>query len=287
MNRLGMHFSLWAPSWTTEAAKAALPEAAAAGMEIVEIPLLVPEAIEVEEARALLAHHGIVPSASLCLPEYAQAHLDPAAAEAFLMPALDVAHRLGCSFLGGVTYSALGWKSGAPPTEMEYENIARALRPVARRAADLGLTLGLEPCNRYETHLLNTAAQTLALLERIGEPNLAVHLDTYHMNIEEDGFADGIRSAGRRAPYIHLSESHRGVPGTGTVDWDVLFSALIEVGGDRDLVVESFVTLPAEIASALCVWRPVAPGRKAVLNQGLSHIRERAAALGLSLRKAP
>ena len=102
------------------------------------------------------------------------------------------------------------------------------------------MTLGLEPCNRYETHLVNTAEQAVRLIERIGEPNVMIHLDTYHMNIEEKGFAHGIRSAGEHLRYIHLSESDRGVPGTGTVDWDATFAALAETGlrrrhGDRIL----------------------------------------------------
>lgn len=282
MIRFGMHFSLWAPAWSTEAAKTALPEAAARGLQVIEIPLLAPETIEIAEARALLAQNGIAPAASLCLPDNAQAHIAPAAAEAFLIRALIVAEKLGCRFLGGVTYSALGWKSGLPPTEAEYDNVARALKPVARRAADAGISLGLEPCNRYETHLLNTAAQTVALLDRIDEPNLAVHLDTYHMNIEEKGPAAAIATAGARASYIHLSESDRGVPGTGNVHWDALFAALAASGHDCDLVVESFVTLPPEIAAALCVWRPVAPGRAEVLGEGLDYLRARASAAGLS-----
>ncbi|HWA79100.1 MAG TPA: sugar phosphate isomerase/epimerase family protein [Acetobacteraceae bacterium] len=281
MIRFGMHFSLWAPAWTREAAEAAIPEAAHYGIEIIEIPLLAPETIDVAHARAVLAAHGIVPSASLCLPETAMAHRDPDAAERFLNRAVDVAHALGCAFLGGVTYSALGYKSGSPPTEAEYDNIASALRPVARRAADLGIMIGLEPCNRYETHLLNTAAQGLRIFERIGAPNLVLHLDTYHMNIEEKGLAHAIEIAGRAASYIHLSESDRGVPGTGTVDWDGVFAAIAKAGFDRDLVIESFINLPPEIASALCVWRPVARDRHEVLGAGVRFLKERAKAHGI------
>ena len=281
MTRIGMHFSLWAAAWTREAAEAALPEAARHGIQLIEIPLLAPEIIDVPHARDLLAAHGIAPSASLCLPDSAIAARDPAAAERFLLPALETAHALGCTFLGGVTYSALGWKSGAPPTEAEYDNIARALTPVAKRAEALGMKLGLEPCNRYETHLLNTAAQTRALMDRIASPVLTIHLDTYHMNIEEKGIAQGLRDAGPQAPYIHVSESDRGVPGTGTVDWNATFAALAEIGGDRDLVLESFVTLPPEIAAALCVWRPVARDRHEVLDRGVPFIRNLARTHGL------
>ncbi|HUC18215.1 MAG TPA: sugar phosphate isomerase/epimerase family protein [Acetobacteraceae bacterium] len=281
MIRFGMHFSLWAPAWTREAAETAIPEASRYGIEVIEIPLLRPETIDIAHAKAVLGEHGIAPSASLCLPETAMAHRDPGAAERFLNRAVDVAHALGCVFLGGVTYSALGYKSGSPPTEAEYDNIAKALRPVARRAADLGMVIGLEPCNRYETHLLNTAEQGLRLFERIGAPNLALHLDTYHMNIEEKGIGHAIGTAGRAAPYIHLSESDRGVPGTGTIDWDDAFAAMAGDAFDRDLVIESFINLPPEIASALCVWRPVAKDRHEVLGAGVRFLKERAKAQGV------
>ena len=273
MTRIGMHFSLWAPVWTEASAEAAIPEAARYGLQVVEIPLLAPASINVTHARALLAAHGVAPSGSLCLPADKMATKDPAAAREFLLQAVEVAHALGCTYLGGVTYSALGYKSGSPPTEVEYDAIVTALRPVARRAGELGLTLGLEPCNRYETHLLNTAAQSVALLDRIGEPNTAVHLDTYHMNIEEKGIGQGFRVAAGRAPYIHLSESDRGVPGTGTIDWEDVFAALAGIGFAGDLVIESFVTLPPEIAAALCVWRPVARDRYDVLDQGVAFLR--------------
>jgi D-psicose/D-tagatose/L-ribulose 3-epimerase len=281
MTRIGMHFSLWDATWTRRGAELAVPEAARYGLQLIEIPLLAPETIDVPHARDLLGDYKIAAAGSLCLPPDRLATQDPAAARDFVLAALEVAAALGCTFLGGVTYSALGYKSGTAPTELEYASIVAALTPVARRAAELGMRLGLEPCNRYETHLLNTAAQTLGLLDRIGEPNTTAHLDTYHMNIEEKGIGHGLRVAGARAPYIHISESDRGVPGTGTIDWEDVFIALAAIGFDGDLVIESFVTLPPEIAAALCVWRPVAKDRFEVLDQGVPFIRELARRHGL------
>jgi D-psicose/D-tagatose/L-ribulose 3-epimerase len=281
MTRIGMHFSLWGAAWTRESAELAVPEAARYGLEIIEIPLLAPETIDVAHARDLLAHHKVAPSGSLCLPPDKMAAQHPAAARDFLFAALETAHALGCTFLGGVTYSALGYKSGSPPTEAEYAGIIEAITPVARRAHEYGMLLGLEPCNRYETHLLNTAEQGIALLKRIGVPSTTIHLDTYHMNIEEKGIGHGFRVAGPHAPYVHVSESDRGVPGTGTIDWDDAFAGLAAVGFRGDLVIESFVTLPPEIASALCVWRPVAKDRYAVLDQGVPFIRKLAEKHGL------
>ena len=281
MIRFGMHASLWTDTWTNEAAERLIPEAKRHGIEVIEIALLTPEAIDVEHSRALFREHGIAPSGSLCLPMEATAPLHPKEAERFLMSALEVGHAIGCDFLGGVTYGTLGWRSGNPPTEDEYRNIVAALKPVARRAAELGMTLGLEPCNRYETHLLNTAAQTRALMERVGEPNLTIHLDTYHMNIEENGIGEGFRTAEGATCYVHLSESHRGVPGTGTIDWDDVFAGMKAIDFDGDLVVESFVTLPPTIAAALSVWRPVARDRFEVLERGMPFLKETARKQGL------
>jgi D-psicose/D-tagatose/L-ribulose 3-epimerase len=277
-----MHTSLWASEWTREAAELAIPEAAEHGLEVLEIALLNPAGVDAVHSRKLFDKHGVEPTASLCLPLESAAPLYPDKAVAFLMPALDKAHELGCSILCGVTYSALGWKSGSPPTETEYANMAKALKPVARKAREYGMLIGIEPCNRYETHLLNTAAQSLAFLERLDEPNVTIHLDTYHMNIEEKGVGHGVRVAGEHCSYIHLSESDRGVPGSGTIDWTDVFRALAETGFKGDLVMESFVTLPPEIASALCVWRSVAADRHEVLAKGVPYLKSLAKVHGLA-----
>ena len=209
----------------------------------------------------------------------AQAH--PEKAEAFLKKALDKAAEVGAAFLGGVTYSALGYRSGKPPSRGEYENMAKALKPAARHARKLGITLGIEPCNRYETHLLNTSSQALMFLEMLDEPNVTIHFDTYHMNIEEKGIGAGLRAAAGKSVYIHMSESDRGVPGTGTIDWDDIFRTLAGISFSGKLVVESFVTLPPEIAAALSVWRPVAKDKDEVLAKGVPFLKSLAKVHGL------
>ena len=196
MIRFGMHSSLWTSAWTREGAERSVSGCARHGLQVVEIALLDPDIVDVQHSLSLFERHGVAPTASLCLPQAAEATRHPEAARTFLTHALDVAHALGCNTLCGVTYSTLGYRSGAAPTEAEYEAIARALKPVARRAADYGMTLGLEACNRYETHLINTAAQARALAERIDEPAVMIHLDTYHANIEEKSFADALADGG-------------------------------------------------------------------------------------------
>ncbi len=277
MPRLGVHTFVWAPEWDRQGAVTAIEGAAAAGVDVVEIPLLRPAEIDVEHTLELAAAHGIGLTCSLGLPADASLPDDPAGAEKFLQQALDVAAALGAASVSGVTYATIGRLSGAPPTEQEYAIIARTLKGIARYAASLGLSLGLEPCNRYETHLLNTGRQAVTLIERIDEPNLFVHLDTYHMNIEEKGFEAAIVDTGPHLKYIHLSESDRGTPGAGTVDWDAVFRGLARIKFSGDMVLEAFVYLPPDIARALAVWHPVAVGGSAeVIGAGLPFLRAKA-----------
>jgi D-psicose/D-tagatose/L-ribulose 3-epimerase len=279
--RFGMHSSLWTSAWTREGAETSVTECARHGLEVVEIALLEPNAVDVQHSLSLFERYGVAPTASLCLPEAIEATRHPQEAQAFLGTALDVAHALGSNTLTGVTYSALGYRSGAAPTEAEYDAIARALKPVANRAANYGMTLGLEPCNRYETHLLNTAAQARALIDRIDEPAVMIHLDTYHANIEEKSFADALADGAGRVRYVHLSESDRGVPGSGNVHWRSVLTALKCAHFSGDLVVESFVTSMPQLAAALSVWRPVASGADEVLKVGVPYLRSLAQASGL------
>ncbi|MEM9268677.1 MAG: TIM barrel protein, partial [Pseudomonadota bacterium] len=131
------------------------------------------------------------------------------------------------------------------------------------------------------THLINTAAQGVAMIERIGAANMFLHLDTYHMNIEERGAGNGILIGREHLRYIHLSESDRGTPGTGTCDWDEIFVALAAIGFKGGLAMESFVNMPPEISYGLSVWRPVADSAEQVMGEGLPFLRGKAVQYGL------
>jgi D-psicose/D-tagatose/L-ribulose 3-epimerase len=218
---------------------------------------------------------------SLGLPEAVWASRNPEGAAAFLKLALDKAAAIGAEALSGVVYGGIGERSGLPPTQSELDNVARALTAAAAHAKSRGLLFGIEPVNRYETHLLNTGWQATNMIERIGADNMFIHLDTYHMNIEEKGAAQAIVDAREHLRYIHLSESDRGTPGMGTVDWDAIFVALRAIGFNGGLAMESFVNMPPEIAFGLSVWRPVASGEAEVMEKGLPFLRNKAAQYGL------
>lgn len=175
--------------------------------------------------------------------------------EELLNKALDTASKINAPFLGGVLYSTLG-KYRAPSTPANLDHSAAILRRLCARASDLGITIGLEPCNRYETNVINTAAETVAFIDRIGAPNAVVHLDTYHMHIEER-YEDAVNACGGRAGYLHIGESHRGMLGTGNVDFGRVFKALARAGYSAPIVFESFSRdiMNAGFVEALAVWR--------------------------------
>lgn len=281
MPRFGAHAFIWRSEWTAAAARDVIESAAATGLDFVEIPLLRPDAFDAEGTRALLEANGIGATCSLGLPPDATLPDDPTAAERFLQHAVGRVAAVGSPTLTGVIYGTLGTLVGRPPTDADVDVIAGSLRRVARDAAKLGVSLGIEPVNRYETYLVNTAAQGVDLIERIGEPNVFLHLDTYHMNVEERGFDAPIVASGHHLRYVHLSESDRGTPGLGNVDWNGVFEGLAAIGYDGDLVMESFVAVNPDIARATCMWRDVVGDPDTLVRDGLAFLRDAARRHGL------
>jgi D-psicose/D-tagatose/L-ribulose 3-epimerase len=276
MQGFGVHTSMWAGNWDRASAERAIAAAVHYEMDFVEIPLLNAPAVDAAHTRALLEKHDLSAVCSLGLPQTVWPSHNPQGAIEYLKVAIDKAADLGAQALSGVTYGGIGERSGVPPTETEYDSVARALGPAAKHAKSRGLLLGIEPVNRYETHLINTGWQAVEMIERVGADNIFVHLDTYHMNIEEKGAANGILDAREHLKYIHLSESDRGAPGAGNVPWDEIFAALAAIGFKGGLAMESFINIMPELARSLSVWRPVAKDEAEVMGTGLPFLRNKA-----------
>ena len=210
-------------------------------------------------------------------PEQQQTGLD------YMAKLIDQMEVLNCPSLIGPVYSAVGRADAVPSDEykQQWQTVVGHLKTLCKYAQKKGKQVCLEPLNRFETDFINTCAQGLDLINDVDSPALKLHLDTFHMNIEEKGVANGIIRAREHLKYIHLSESDRGVPGTGTVAWDEVFGALAAIGFKGGMAMESFIELPPQIASALSVWRSVARDRQEVLDDGLPFLRNKARQYGL------
>ena len=131
---------------------------------------------------------------------------------------------------------------------------------IADFASNLGINLCIEVLNRFENHVLNTAAEGVVFVQEVGQPNVKVMLDTFHMNIEEDSFSEAIRTAGPLLGHFHTGESNRRVPGQGRMPWHEIGLALREISYTGSVVMEPFVKTGGTIGSDIRVWRDLSNG---------------------------
>jgi D-psicose/D-tagatose/L-ribulose 3-epimerase len=205
-------------------------------------------------------------------------HADPdvrAGAIAYLRTCVDIAQEVGSPLVAGPMYSATGRAELLDPDDRAplRERAVEALQTVAAYAAERDVTLAIEPLNRFETDLVNTVEQGVALCADIGGPNVGLLLDTFHMNIEEKDIGAAIRSAGTYLRHFHACENDRGAPGSGHIAWPEVFAALADAGFDDTIVIESFTPEIKEIARAVSLWRPVAPDGDTLAREGLAFLR--------------
>jgi len=261
-NQLGVHALVLEREWDTAAAVRAVRTAAALGYDLIELPMFDPGELDLPAVRVALDETGLGVNCSLGLPfdaDISSANPEIAAAGERLL--LDVVHAAGAlraGLVAGVIHSAMG-KHPAPATPANWEAASAGLRRVADAAGSLGMRLGLEVVNRYESNLVNTAATAAALVAAIGRENVVVHLDTYHMNIEERGPFEAVDDCAGKLGYVHVGESARGYLGSGSVDLSGLLRALHQVGYTGAITFEAFSrsrVTPA-LAATLSLWRDV------------------------------
>jgi D-psicose/D-tagatose/L-ribulose 3-epimerase len=260
MNKIGIHALVWSGSWGAAQCERAVANSKEAGYDLIELPVFNPAAMDIAALQRALAANDLGVTCSLGLGFDNDINSeDPesvARGEATLDAALSAARDLGSTYLGGVIFSALGPYPDMP-TPGGRRNSVDAIRRLAEKAAASDITIGLEFVNRYESNLLNTAAQTVEYIGEVGAPNVVVHLDSYHMNIEEANFRDPVFDAGDRLGYVHIGENHRGYLGQGHVDFPELFGALAEVGYDGVITFESFSSPGGgeDLSRTLRIWR--------------------------------
>jgi D-psicose/D-tagatose/L-ribulose 3-epimerase len=259
-NALGVHALVFAGGTTTAEMTSIIAETKKAGFDLLELSLHDSPALDVPAARAELESAGLGIVCSRGLAFDADVSSDDSAVvargAALLHDSLQITHDLGGTHFTGALYSALG-KYGHALTGTGRANVVATLTDLAAEAAGKGMTLGLEVCNRYETNVINTAADALRLADDIGADNVVIHLDTYHMNIEEDDFSRPVRLVGDRLGYVHIGENHRGFLGSGHLDFTSFFHALEDIGYTGPITFESFssAVVSPTLSNDLAIWR--------------------------------
>ena len=259
-NAFGVHALVWTGGWSPAEAELAISSTAAAGYDLIEIPALDPSRIDIADTRDRLAAHGLRTSLTLGLTFDNDINSENLAlvdaGRATLLSALDITRGVGGEYLGGVIFSAMN-KYAEPTTSAARANSVAVIKELAQEAARDDITIGLEFVNRYESNLLNTVQQTLDYMDEVGEDNVVVHADVYHMNIEENGFRDPLLLCGDRLGYVHIGESNRGYLGAGTIDFPEVFAALVDMGYDGTITFESFssAVVDPNMSNTLAIWR--------------------------------
>ncbi|MGI8397368.1 sugar phosphate isomerase/epimerase family protein [Agrobacterium deltaense] len=184
-----------------------------------------------------------------------------AAGKAFFERTLTNVAKLDIHTIGGALHSYWPIDYSQPVDKAgDYARGVEGIHGIADFANDLGINLCIEVLNRFENHVLNTAAEGVAFVKDVGKNNVKVMLDTFHMNIEEDSFGEAIRTAGPLLGHFHTGESNRRVPGKGRMPWHEIGLALRDINYTGAVVMEPFVKTGGTIGSDIKVWRDLSGG---------------------------
>jgi len=249
------------------------------GFATVEIPIEDPSHINPAFVKEELDKHGLVcGSACACMgpgrdlrgtPEEQKTAMD------YCKTLIDQIVVLGCPSLIGPVYSVVGKADAVEPAQQkqEWALVVENLKELAKYAEARGRQICIEPLNRFETDFLNTCDKGLKLIKAVGSKAVKLHLDTFHMNIEEKNQAAAIRKAGKLLGHFHACGSDRGTPGNDHIDWKPIAAALKAVGYKGDVVIESFTTDVKVIARAAAIWRRIEPTRDEIAVKGLRFLK--------------
>jgi D-psicose/D-tagatose/L-ribulose 3-epimerase len=191
-----------------------------------------------------------------------------------VLECIQAAAEAGSKTLLGPLYSPVCYLPGRRRTADEWNRAVESYQSFTGTLTSYGMTLGIEPLNRFETHFLNTAADAAALCDAVGHPNVGILFDTFHGNIEEKRLGDGIRLIGKHLFHVHACENDRGTPGSGHVEWESMFQALRDIRYDGWLTIESFAPRAGDFSAAAFIWRDIEPTPESIAFEGIKFLKQ-------------
>lgn len=276
--KFGVSTWLWTSPFNSETI-ALFPKIKEYGYDAVEIPVEDPDLIDIPVVADALASNGLEPIICGAFgptrdltnedPKFHQTCFD------YLDRCFDIAAQLGAGFVAGPMYSAVGKARLVSPEQKKIEwNLAVTnLRKVCERARVQGLDIAIETLNRFETDLINTAAELKQLITDINEPEAKALLDGFHMNIEEPSIEEAIKTVGDKLIHVQVSENYRGTPGTGQTNWAAWKRGLEAVNYKGTISIESFTPEVKELAGAVCIWKPLVPSQDGFAKDGYTFLK--------------
>jgi D-psicose/D-tagatose/L-ribulose 3-epimerase len=278
--KYGVSTWLWTSPFITDSIEVLFPKIAQMGYDVVEIAVEDPALINVNAVKEGLKKYNL--KAAICGAFGASRDLTHEDARvhqnclSYIESCLEICAELDTGFFGGPMYSAVGKARMVPPErrKAEWELAVKNLGIVCKMASAHGLKIALEPLNRFESDLVNTAEEVLQLVNDINHPSAGIMLDGFHMNIEEKDIEKAIATAGDRLIHIQVSENYRGTPGTGQTCWELYKRGLEAINYTGIVSIESFTPENQELAGAVCFWHPMAEDQDQFASEGLSFLRK-------------
>ena len=277
--RFGINTFLFTSPFTNDSTKL-FPKFKRWGFQSIEIPIEDPSHIDPAHVKRELDKHGLVcGTACACVGpdrDLRGTRKQQADGLKYMMKVIDQMVVLECPALIGPVYSAVGRADAVPPAEykQQWKTVVKNLKTLCKYAQSKGKLIYMEPLNRFETDFINTCDQALKMVKDVGSPALKLHLDTFHMNIEEKNQAAAIRKAGKLLGHLHACGCDRGTPGNDHIDWKGIAKALKDIRYDGDVVIESFTTDVKVIARAAAIWRKIEPTQDEIAVKGLKFLKK-------------
>jgi len=193
----------------------------------------------------------------------------------YIKDCLEACSELGCQVLAGPVYSAVGRAAMVPENErkVQWDTVVDNLGKACVWAEKYGVYIAIEPLNRFETDFINICSDAVKMVKAVGSKMLKIHLDTFHMNVEEKNSAMAVLDAAELLYLFHASENDRGAPGTGQVHWKSIADALRKINYDKWVVIESFTPENKVIAKAASIWRQTEKSDFELAKKGLNFLK--------------
>lgn len=270
---------LWQSPFTTESISL-FPKIKKMGFDAVEIPVEDPSLIDGPMVKKALDDNGL--KGLVCGvfgPTKDLTSDDPALHEncfRYAEQCFALCNTWDAAFLAGPMYSMVGKARmvSEEQRKLEWERAVTNLRKVCGTAEKFGLSIALEPLNRFESDLVNTAEDVMRLIGDINHKSAGVLLDGFHMTIEEKNIREAIHTVGDKLIHVQVSENHRGIPGTGLTPWSDFKKGLADVNYSGAISIESFTPEIKELAGAVCIWKHMADSQDQFASEGLKFLKE-------------
>lgn len=276
--QFGVSTWLWQSPFTTDSVSL-FPKIKEMGYEIVEIPVEDPDLVDGAVVKRALEDTGL--KATVCgafgptkdfTSHDVSLHKNTFD---YIEKCFELCTLLEVDFLAGPMYSAVGKARmvSEEQRKIEWELAVSNLYKVCEMAIKFGQSIALEPLNRFESDLVNTAEDVMRMVADINHKNAKVILDGFHMTIEEKNIREAINLVGEKLIHVQVSENHRGIPGTGLTPWNDFKLGLEDIKYKGAMVIESFTPEIKELAGAVCIWKNLANSQDEFASEGLKFLK--------------